>query len=265
MGNACKKCGAELQDGQTFCPKCGQKVGLVMDDDDSSTISQSNANVNKANQQKKPVKIIATAIIALTVIIAAVYTFSLLFNKSVDTYSVEGDKKDTVIEKNFIAYLAEGNYEKAYNVAEGNEKDAVIKENLIAYLASDIPDGLKNPESFVLRNAWYDETIQAAVLEVSATNSYGGRVPCYYFFFYDYEWNQGPSLSDLEDEKIYSWDDYNDIYEKTLNNSVRKIMRGIIGDSSLKLEKDSIKNINHLFEEDILDDVKLLDVGNHES
>ena len=56
--NVCAKCGAELQDGQEFCPKCGQKVGLAVDSNVSSAIDQFNAGVSKANAKKKKTPII---------------------------------------------------------------------------------------------------------------------------------------------------------------------------------------------------------------
>lgn len=244
--NICGKCGAELQDGQEFCPKCGQKAGLGVDANVSSAINQYNAGVNKANEQKKkkPVKIIVAAVIVLAVIVAAATLLPKLF-KSVD------------------AYLAEGNYKKAYSVAKGDEKEEVRKENLIAYLSSGIPENLKDPGSFALRDAWYDQTKQRVVLHIAGANSYGATVTSYYYFTYDdedKEWSLYCSLSDLDEEKIYSWDDTSDMIEKLLYNAARKEVREIISRSSLKLDKDAVKNINHLFEEDILDDVKLLDI-----
>lgn len=46
--DVCSKCGAELQDGQEFCPKCGQKAGLSVDAGVNSAINQFNAGVQKA-------------------------------------------------------------------------------------------------------------------------------------------------------------------------------------------------------------------------
>lgn len=68
--NVCGKCGAELQEGQKFCPKCGQKVGFVVDAGVNSAISQFNAGVNKTNNKKKktPIIIGVVAVAAIAVI-----------------------------------------------------------------------------------------------------------------------------------------------------------------------------------------------------
>lgn len=68
----CGKCGAELAEGQEFCPKCGQKVGLAVDAGVSSAINQFNAGVEKQNQKKKntPIIIAAVAVIAIIIIVA---------------------------------------------------------------------------------------------------------------------------------------------------------------------------------------------------
>lgn len=69
--NVCGKCGAELQDGQEFCPKCGQKVGLAVDSNVSSAINQFNAGVDKKKKKAKVLPIIL-AIIAVIAIAAVV-------------------------------------------------------------------------------------------------------------------------------------------------------------------------------------------------
>lgn len=89
--NVCGKCGAELQDGQEFCPKCGQKVGLAVDSNVSSAINQFNAGVTQQNKKKKKTPIII-AVVAV-VIIAGVALFlkggiskGPNFNKLYDEY-----------------------------------------------------------------------------------------------------------------------------------------------------------------------------------
>ena len=66
----CNKCGTVLEEGQEFCPKCGQKVGLAVDSNVSSAINQFNAGVEKKNNKKKILPIIL-AVVAIAII--AVY------------------------------------------------------------------------------------------------------------------------------------------------------------------------------------------------
>ncbi len=241
----CGKCGSELQEGQEFCPKCGQKVGLAVDANVSSAISQFNAEINKANEskKKKPIKIIIVAVIALAVIVAGAVVAPKLFKSTSD-------------------YLAMGDYEKAYSVAKGDEKEDVLVENLIAFVAKDVPDTLKDPSSFSLRDVWFDSANQRIVLYVSGANSYGATASSYRYYTYDEddgEYSLYASLSDLDEEETYSWDDASEMLDKMLRNSARRTVIEIIGNSSMKLDKVSIKNINNLFEQDILDSIELLD------
>ena len=43
--DVCQNCGVPLGDGQEFCPKCGQKVGLVVDAGVNAAINQFNSGV----------------------------------------------------------------------------------------------------------------------------------------------------------------------------------------------------------------------------
>lgn len=57
----CGKCGAPLAEGQEFCAKCGQKVGVMLDPNVSSAISQFNANI----KPEKPKKGNACSVLAI--------------------------------------------------------------------------------------------------------------------------------------------------------------------------------------------------------
>ena len=67
--------------------------------------------------------------------------------------------------------LAQGAYAQAYERAGSDEKEDVLTENQIAYLCKDVIEELKDPSSFKLRNAWYDQEGQYIVLKVSGKNS----------------------------------------------------------------------------------------------
>lgn len=239
--NVCGKCGAELQDGQEFCPKCGQKAGLAVDAGVSSAISQFNAGVNKINEakKKKPVKMIIAAVVAVAVIVIGALVAPKIF------VSVED-------------LCAQGNYEKAYAKASGDEKNTVLAENVMAYLSEESSDNLKDPSSFVLRDAYYnvsyneeeDRIYQQAVLYVSGSNSYGASVSNYWVWTADEygDWSIFGTCSSL------SLDSDDDDY---LTSLIAEIV--IEGDSAIKLSKSSVKNINAQFEADTLYEVVLID------
>lgn len=249
--NICGKCGAELQEGQEFCPKCGQKVGLSVDSGVSSAINQFNAGVDKANAKKKKTPII----IAVAVVIIALV-------------AIAGVKLAPKIFVSVDDLCAQGNYEKAYSKANDDEKDQVYAENLVAVLSAQAADGLKDRSSFELRDAWFDKGNQAVVLQVGGKNSYGGVVTNYWYYTYDKddkEYQLYVTLSDLDEESYSKYDDTDEMLEKLLKNAARETVSKIIKNSSMKLDKKSIKNINNMFSEDTLDNVELIDIDDSSS
>ena len=244
--NVCAKCGAELQEGQEFCPKCGQKAGLAVDNNVASAIDQFNSDVAKANAKKKKTPIIVG--VALVILVLAALAFK------------------TVAPKIFVSVeqlCEQGNYEKAYAKANDEEKELVYAENLIAVMSAKAADGLKDKSSFELRDAWFDKDRQAVILQVGGKNSYGGVVTNYWYYMYDEddkEYQLFTTLSDLDEESYSKYDDTDEMLEKLLKNVARESVKKIINDSSKKLDKKSVKNINNLFKEDKLDYVDLLDV-----
>lgn len=238
--NVCGKCGAELQDGQEFCPKCGQKAGLAVDAGVSSAINQFNAGVNKTNEakKKKPMKMIAAAVVAVAVIAIGVLVAPKLM------VSVED-------------LCAEGNYLEAYEKADSGEKMDVLAENIIAVLSQESSDGLKDPSSFVLRDAWYyafmheDGAIGGyAVLYLSGANSYGAKVSNYWAYTLgdDGDWNYIGSVDVSYDEDD---DDLEDMLTKII------VQAGM--EKGDKLSKEQVKRINTQFEADTLYKVDAID------
>lgn len=251
--NVCAKCGAELQDGQEFCPKCGQKVGLAVDSNVSSAIDQFNAGVSKANAKKKKTPIIIGVV--LVILVLAALTFK------------------TVAPKIFInmeGYMEQGNYEKAYEKAKtDDDKMAVKVENLAAVQSAYSADNLKDPSSFSLRDCYYredknddGEPTKHLVLCISGANSFGASVSSYWLYTWSTEnnkWEYYCSVSDLSDEEYSEYDDDDELIEKILNNTGRDYIKKAMSDG-YKLSKDGVKRINKMFEDDTLDDVELLDV-----
>ncbi len=106
--SVCTKCGAELQKGQEFCPNCGQKVAL--------------AGNAAAGRKKSPAKkkVVTIAIIAAAVILLA--ALAVIFAPKIFVF------------KSTEEYLEMGDYEKAYRAAKTKQdKLAVIGEDAIAF------------------------------------------------------------------------------------------------------------------------------------
>lgn len=231
----CDKCQTVIEEGQKFCPKCGNKVKFNIQ----------NEIVDKTKSINKPVTFIVLGIVILLILGGGVAT--------------------KVLPKLFVStsdLLAEGNYRKAYDKAKKDEKDEILDENLIATVSYMAVESLKDPESFILRNAWYNKSDKRIVLEVSGNNSYGAKVTGYWYYTYDEEeqtYELYTSLSSLSDEKTYSSDTYSERIEKILKNAARKVVKDMINDDSIKMKKESIENINNLFEKEILDDIELLE------
>ena len=169
---------------------------------------------------------------------------------------ISPDKKDGT------AVLIAGLYEKATD----DKKLEVKIENAVAVQSAFCVDNLKDPDSFVLREAYCtegsDTYTDSIVLFVSGANSYGAKVSSYWLFTYDSEeneWVYHCSLSDLSLEEASSYDDEDERLEIAMNNLYRLRIEAVI-QNGIELSKDAVKRINTMFEQDILDEVKLLDI-----
>lgn len=235
----CTVCGEVLGKNQKYCAKCGQKVSNVVI---PRNLDHAAEKVKKVDPKKVKIGIIVVAIV-LILIIAGKAILPKLFVSTEE-------------------YLAEGNYEKAYDKAGKSEKEDVLVENLIAELSAESKNSMKDPDSFKLRDAWYDADGDRIVLKIQGANSYGGDVTNYWFYTFsdeDQEYRLWTALSDLDQEETKSWDDKSDIIEKVLKNAAKKSVQEIMDEKDYKLDKEVIKRINDLSEKDMLDDVKLLD------
>ncbi len=251
--NVCSKCGADLQEGQEFCSKCGQKVGLDVDNNVVSAINQFNADVDKQNRKKKKAPIIIGVVVVIVILAALAFK--------------------TVAPKIFISmeeYLEQGNYEKAYGKAKTDKEKLEVKaENAAAVQSAFSADNLKDPSSFSLRDAYYNEDTnddgsltKRLVLHISGANSYGANVSSYWLYTWDnddQEWEYFTSVSDLDEEEYSEYDDTDEKLEKMVDNIGRRAIQNVISDG-IKLSKSAIKRINTMFEADTLDDVELLEV-----
>lgn len=229
----CKYCDAILEDDKKFCPKCGKKASF---------------NINTLTPKKKlKKKTIIIMAISLIVVVALIITGIKVLPKLLISYS---------------ELLKEGNYEEAYKKANDKEKTTVCDENLVAYISKEIAENLKDPTSYLLRDAWYDKENSRIVLYTNGKNSYGASVSSYDYYTYDEDdnkWSLFTSLSSLSQERIYTYaDSSSEKVEKILKNAARKVVSKIIDDSSLKIDDSSVENVNNLFKENRLKDVNLL-------
>lgn len=235
----CSGCGEKIEGDVKFCPKCGKKVATPIDINLNGVEKIKDKVVNKINFKK--LAIILGGIIIL--IILGIFVFPKIF--------VSTEK-----------LLAEGNYERAYDRAKNDEKESVLIENLVSYLCQITEDCLKDPSSFVLRDAWYENGDEKKiVLYVSGKNSLGGTTNSYWLYYYDKEDNTYmlfATINDMEHEEVESYDDNEDIIEKIINNAARDLIQNVYVEDN-KLDKDLIERINDLHDDGLLKDVELLD------
>ena len=249
----CPYCGASLQPGQNFCHKCGQTLQTAPADKASAVRETpaadaappaADAQPASAPAPKKKKGLLIGLIAAAVVVVGVVAALVLpgLLAKPED-------------------YLVKGDYAKAYEIAKEEQRGDILIENRAACLSVEVSEGLKNPSSFELKNVWNDWDTGYLVIEAMGTNSYGGLVPGYYLYSLKSDEEETylvTYVSSLDNEKIYSWDDYGDMLKKELDNAARDLIRIIRAEDSLALPKVNIDNINQLFENDLLDDVEWL-------
>ena len=219
----CKKCGNELEEGQTFCPKCGKKIKL----DDHM----------KKRPKKGAVVGIVTAVVAVIVALAVVLTSTFM---SVDNLCKRGD------------------YEAAFKRASGEEQLEVFSENVAAGVSSMAINILKDPSSFVLRNAYHYGFINErgklggyAVLKISADNSFGATVSNYVLYMYDTV------------EGIWVYYDtyptiYSDRYDSFVDDFYKSCMRDAVNEGYI-LKEEQIDRINGLVESGKISEVEFID------
>ena len=166
----CQKCGADLQDGQLFCPKCGQKADLTINSDVSAAIAQFNSDLDTSNKKAKKKPLIIG--LSLLAVVAIVVVCLLVFVPKL-TVSVED-------------LCSQGKYTEAYAKADASEKLNVKAESIAAERCAYSADMLKDPSSFKLRDIYYltndNSEIKYLVLYISGANSYGANVSSYWLY-----------------------------------------------------------------------------------
>lgn len=143
-----------------------------------------------------------------------------------------------------------------------------MAENITAAISPDSIEKLKNPDSFILREAYYNESIEDdgkiekdIVLRISGQNGLGGITTSYWLYSCDEEanvWVLLGSVSDLEREEYNDYDDTDDIVEKMFDNINRAIIIHIV-ENGVELSKNAIQRINTMFKNGTLDSVVLIE------
>lgn len=228
----CTNCGNILNKKQKFCNKCGNKVSIIV-----------SPKVKKKFSKKKIIIVSIIVILVATLASTALYVAPNIF--------VSTEK-----------LLEQGNYEEAYLKAKDEEKLTIITENIVAVLCKEAKDGLKNSDSFSLRDIFILDNSNEIVLHIQGTNSYGGTVTNYWYYKYyddDKEYKLYDTVSDFDEEEVYSWDDAYDKIEKRLNNATKKTIKEIVQNKDNKIDSTVVKRINNLNDEGLLDDVELIE------
>lgn len=227
----CTKCGAELEQGQVFCSRCGQRTTADENSNSKQADPQINSTPSKTDGKKKTIIISA----AIAFIALAVVAGVLLIPRLGGGASVE-------------KLCEQGKYEEAYKKAGDDKKKNVLAENMIAYLFAQSMDYYKEPAATKLDAGWctcaYEEgkVKMSAVLKVT-TDGVSGYFVCLY----------------SADDK--SWEFLDAVDELSENGGVWSKLGKIIveGESTVKLDKTSISNINSLHESDQLEQVKMIE------
>ena len=245
----CKNCGNEIEFGKKFCGKCGTKVEMK--------ITQKIDNAKNILSKKNTLKKIGIAVICIILLIGVFNIGKKVYNKisiSIDELIAqekyeEAYKKAKKEEKNKVIdeMIKKGKFEEAYNLSK-NEEVAFINE--IACYCNEISEGLKDSSSFLLRSIYRDKDNKRIVFSVNGKNSYGGLVVGYWYYTYSSSENKYTlytTVSSLDEEKTYSWDDSSEKLEKTLKNLARVQIRNIISDENKKMDNSIVDAINTLF------------------
>lgn len=235
----CIKCGTELAESQKFCAKCGTKTSNVVLPKEFDEVA---GKVKKIDKKK---------VIGIALAICAIIAVLLIGVKVVPELIVTTEE-----------YLEQANYVEAYKKASKDEKNAILFENLIASVCVEAKEALKDEDSFKLRDIWYVESENKLVLQIQGKNSYGGNTSSYWYYTFDEEDNKyvlWTTVSDFEEEEIYSWDDSSDILEKILDNAAKETVKEIINEKDNERDSVIVDRINLLHENDLLKDIDVMD------
>lgn len=292
----CSKCGCSIQNNEIFCSKCGAvipkdntstmisaepTISPVITENDIST-PQTSMSENSQSQtiQSAPTNTQPTFTPPQPTTIPQQYATAPVREKKSKLWLIILiiGLSLTIIASGLIVIpkllitpeklIAKGDYIGAYEIADEQQKDEIVKLNTIAVCSALCKDSLKDSESFNLREAWYREDTYTVILTVAANNSYGNTVINYWYYYWsedDLQYTLLTSLTSLEEEELYSWDDSDEQLEKSLDNLARITIKSTMTMKNAEIDKEDIKVINNLSEQGILESVELIDIYRNSS
>lgn len=249
--NFCPKCGSKLEENQNFCPNCGNKTNVdeVIEDNTNVEKNEEKADTIVKTKKRKSIITIVIIIVVLALLVFGIY-------KILDVNHVFATYED---------WILMGDYIKAYEKSNDTEKIDIARENMIAHICNDVIDSLKDPSSFELRDAWYNEGDKRIVLEIGAKNSYGGIISNYWYYIANEDSNNEyelyTTISDFDSDKVYSWDSSSERLEKLAKNLAKISIKSEVEKDENKLSDRSIENINYLFKNNLLKSIELIQIS----
>lgn len=105
MENKCLNCGNILEEGQEFCPKCGQKAGVGISKELNTAINDFNKNVGKKKKKGKKAGLI------ILIILAVLFVGIVIYELAINGWSPDNFRK--VLVSGHYSCLIEHNFEEA--------------------------------------------------------------------------------------------------------------------------------------------------------
>ncbi len=232
----CTQCGAELQAGQGFCHKCGKPAGPAPAVSAAPAVGQFVPGAPPVSPPKKKTGLIigiVAAVVALVLVVALLIPVVFV--------SVED-------------LCAQGRYAEAYEKAPEDEMDAVLAECYSAVISQMSIDQMKDPDSFVLYEAYYypwvteeGEVGQQVVLYISGNNGAGKRIENYWIWSYSRTEHEWICWGTTTTTTIYQDDDFEEMLKKVILESCLE--------HGIKLDDEQVHRINKLFDRDAWDEI----------
>lgn len=228
----CIKCGTTLSDNQIYCHQCGYKVPKYN---------------NKFSKKNKLLFVAVFSLLVLLLLGISIFCFKYVLPHMFVTVD---------------ELVAQGKYEEAYQKASNNEKEDILIENTIAYLSNETSKLLRNPDSFVLEEAYYHigkinnlDSEQQVVLHVTGTNGLGAVTSVDWIWSYNSKTQKWEYLWS-SDFYYSSLDNYEQ--EMIINNMYYEIFSDIVSNDNKEITNSMVNNINSLFQNGYLDNIELL-------
>lgn len=179
----CQKCGTELENGQKFCSKCGQQVGVEIKAKKSFSTGQFSSGIGKIEitKNKLPIIIGAAVVICVAFVILLINVIipSSKYNKAMKLYD-SGNYYDAI-----TAFEELGDYKDSTDMAADSE----YKYAISLYDSKKYEDALrhfrflndyKDSEEYIKNTMWeilfdyypYDEDMKGKVIGSPSGNNF---------------------------------------------------------------------------------------------